>query len=80
MTTDGSSAAISSLSTAWHCATSNGSISRTRVMPRARTSAGMSTSGASLPCSVLPMLGFSWPPVMAVVRLSRMMVTTLLLL
>ena len=39
----------------------------------------MSTSGASLPSSVLPMPGFSWPPVMAVVRLSRMMVTTLLL-
>ncbi len=40
----------------------------------------MSTSGAACPIRDLPMPGFSWPPVMAVVRLSRMMVTTLLLL
>ncbi len=35
----------------------------------------MSTCRAPLPGKVLPVPGFSWPPVMAVVRLSRMMVS-----
>ena len=35
----------------------------------------MSTDWAGSPSRVLPVPGFSWPPVMAVVRLSRMMVS-----
>ena len=43
---------------------------------RAAQAGDVDLPGAGRPCKPLPVPGFSWPPVMAVVRLSRMTVST----
>ena len=55
--------------------TSRASAWMTSSTPHALRTLGRSSSREGLPCSVTPLTGLPWPPVMAVVRLSR--ITTL---
>ena len=67
------SLSFASLRTAKRWVKSYGSTASTNLTPQARAISSKETFGDSTPQAVIPVFGFGWWPVIAVILLSKMM-------